>query len=116
VTLLRIPPDAVIPEEKLTHYLLVPRVEDDKSKFLAQAGFTQDNPTELLTVIRQLADIAEAVEDGNNQFGDFYRVEGYLTGPNGHTVAVVLIWLQWYQDKSFHFITLKPWRRPENET
>jgi hypothetical protein len=34
--------DAVIPEEKLTRYLLVPRIKDDKSKFLAQAGFTQD--------------------------------------------------------------------------
>jgi hypothetical protein len=35
---------AIIPEEKITRYLLVPRIKDDKSKFLAQAGFTQDNP------------------------------------------------------------------------
>jgi hypothetical protein len=113
---LRIPSDAVIPEEKLTHYLLVPRVEDDKSKFLAQAEFTQENPAELLSAIRHLAETVVAVEDGNNQFGDFYRVEGYLAGPNEHTLAVVLVWLRWYQDGSFHFITLKPWRRPENET
>jgi len=40
----KIPTDAVIPMEKLTHYLLVFREWDDKSKFLAQAGFTQENP------------------------------------------------------------------------
>ena len=36
--------EIIIPEAKLTQYLLVPRQEDDKSKFLAQAGFTQANP------------------------------------------------------------------------
>ena len=34
-----IPSDAIIADEKITHYLLVPREQDDKSKFLAQAGF-----------------------------------------------------------------------------
>ena len=38
---MRIPDDAIIPEEKLTRYLLVPHPSDDKSKFLAQAGFGQ---------------------------------------------------------------------------
>lgn len=107
---MKIPPDAIIPEEKLTRYLLVPREEDDKSKFLARAGFTQDNSDELLTAIRQLSESAEAVEDGNNQYGDFYRIEGAITGPNGHILDVVLIWLQWYQDGTFHFVTLKPQR------
>jgi len=36
---MRIPPDAVIDERKLTDYLLVPRPWDDKSAFLRQAGF-----------------------------------------------------------------------------
>jgi hypothetical protein len=106
----KIPPDAIFPEEKLTRYLLVPRIEDDKSKFLAQVGFTQENPGELLTAIRQLTRLADAVEDGSNAFGDFYRVEGEIEGPNGQRLAVVLIWLCWYRDRSFHFITLKPWR------
>ncbi|MBD2204797.1 hypothetical protein H6G33_13520 [Calothrix sp. FACHB-1219] len=37
---MKIPPDAIIADEKITRYLLVPREQDDKSKFLAQAGFT----------------------------------------------------------------------------
>jgi len=38
-----IPPDAEIASEKLTHYLLVPKPLDDKSKFLARAGFSPAN-------------------------------------------------------------------------
>lgn len=37
---MKIPPDAIIPMEKLTAYLLVARDWDDKSKLLAQAGFS----------------------------------------------------------------------------
>ena len=48
---MKIPGNLIIPEEKLTRYLLVPRIKDDKSKFLAQAGFTQNNPEDLLTAI-----------------------------------------------------------------
>jgi hypothetical protein len=46
---LKIPSNAVIPKEKLTCYLLVPRTKDDKSKFLAQAGFTLFSLLSLLT-------------------------------------------------------------------
>lgn len=41
---MRIPADAIIPEDKLTRYLLVPREYDDKSRFLSQAEFTLANP------------------------------------------------------------------------
>jgi hypothetical protein len=44
---MRIPDDAVIPVAKITDYLLRPRDEDDKSKYLAQGGFTLDNPSDL---------------------------------------------------------------------
>ncbi len=105
---MRIPDDAVIPEEKLSRYLLIPRVRDDKSKFLAQAGFTQENSEALLAALRLLASSAEAVEDGPNEYGTFYRVEGELQGANERNLAVVTIWLRWDLDSSFHFVTLKP--------
>ena len=107
---MRIPVDAIIPEEKLTHYLLIPRARDDKSKFLAQAGFTQENPEALLAELKLLADSAEAVEDGKNEYGAFYRVEGNIEGVNGRNLAVVTIWIRWELDGSFHFVTLKPQR------
>jgi hypothetical protein len=104
----KIPPDAVIPDDKLTRYLLVHRARNDKSKFLAQAGFTQQNWADLRAAIRLLADSVEAVEDGNNEYGNFYRVEGDLTGVNGVNLSVVTIWLQRQLDGNFQFVTLKP--------
>jgi len=104
----KIPNNAVIPEEKLTRYLLVPRLKDDKSKYLAQAGFTQANPEDLLTAIRQLITDNEAVEDNVNEYGVFYLVEGNLQGINNNNLAVVTVWLQSKYDGTFRFITLKP--------
>lgn len=53
----------LIPEAKLTEYLLVLRSEDDKSKFLAQVGFTQDNPDQLKQAIFNLMQTHDAVSD-----------------------------------------------------
>ena len=108
---MRIPADATIPLEKLTRYLLFPRPWDDKSQFLAQAGFLIDDPAKLEDALRHAAASYDAVEDGSNEYGTFYRVEGELTGPNGRSLLVVLIWLQWKLDGTFHFVTLKPSRR-----
>lgn len=94
--------------EKLTDYLLVPREWDDKSKFLAQAGFTLENPHLLLTSLRKLAEGAEAVQDGGNEYGEFLRAEGELTGPKGRALSVVTIWLRWHLDGRVRFVTLKP--------
>jgi hypothetical protein len=38
-----LPQDAIIAEEKLTKYLFMPLPKDDKSKFLAMAGYTLGN-------------------------------------------------------------------------
>lgn len=105
---MRIPADAIIPLEKLTRYLLVTREWDDKSKFLAQAGFTPQNPHLLLAALRELAEKAEAVEDGVNEYGEFLRAEGDLAGPNGRALSVVTIWLRWRTDGRVRFVTLKP--------
>ena len=102
---MKIQDDADIPMEKLTRYLLVPRPWDDKSKFLGQGGFDL-----LLRAIRAHAAAHEAVEDGDNPYGQFLRVEGDLTGANGNVLRVVTIWIEWHIDRSVHFVTLKPWR------
>lgn len=44
---MKLPVDAIIAREKLTQYLLVPRQKNDKSRFLAQVGFTLQNPEAL---------------------------------------------------------------------
>jgi hypothetical protein len=97
----------LIPEAKLTHYLLVFRDQDDKSKFLAQAGFTRDNPEQLNQALIQLVQTYDAIEDRWNKYGTFYRVEGNLIGITG-ILAIVTIWLKRTQDETIQFITLKP--------
>lgn len=105
---MKIPDDAIIPLEKLTSYLLVQRELDDKSKFLAQAGFTRENPHWLLAAIRELAASVEGEVDSANEYGEFLRAEGGLLGPNGRRLSVVTIWLRWRLDGQVRFVTLKP--------
>ena len=64
----QIPEDAIIPVAKLTCYLLIERDRNDKSKFLAQAGFTLDNYEALKNALRRLALSTKAVEDRKFQF------------------------------------------------
>ncbi|HEX3654905.1 MAG TPA: hypothetical protein VHV55_03815 [Pirellulales bacterium] len=110
---MRIPFDAVIADSKLVDYLLVLRPWDDKCKYLAQAGFKQANAELLESAIRRLAAESDAVEDGKNDFGTFWRVDGGLTGPNGILLPVTTIWLEWSSNGTFHFITLKPRREKQ---
>ena len=104
---MRIQSDAIIDDTKLTDYLLVQRPWDDKSGYLRRAGFELENWRDLRDAIRELADAVDAVEDGLNEYGTFYRVEGILEGPAGN-LPVVCIWMKEAIDGRFHFVTLKP--------
>ena len=104
----RIPEDSIIPDAKVTNYLLVQKARNDKSKFLAQAGFTQENPEDLKLAIQIQAVATEALEDRSNEYGTFYQVEGDLIGTNGVCLSVVTIWLRRQIDGKFQFVTLKP--------
>ncbi len=73
---MKIPDDSIIPFEKLTHYLLVAKVRNDKSKYLAQAGFTQENPEALLEAIRSLTGAIEAEQEKTTEYGTLYLVKG----------------------------------------
>lgn len=69
-----IPVEAIIPDDKLTRYLLVHRDYDDKSQYLAQAGFTRNNTDALFATIRQLTRTQEAVYESTNEYGNFLTV------------------------------------------
>lgn len=110
---MKIPDNALIPLSKLTNYLLIPKEQDDKSQFLAQAGFTLANPETLISALRQLTQQTEATLQKSNQYGSYYQVEGILEGPNPQVVGVVTIWLQ-RADGQVQFVTLKPQKeRPD---
>lgn len=101
--------DSVIAEAKLTKYLLVWREADDKSKFLAQAGYTLENWQQLEADLREQVLPLEAVpSDEPNRFGDVYEIRGALCGVNGSNLAVVTIWMIENETQVTKFITLYP--------
>jgi hypothetical protein len=89
--------------------LLAPKPKNDKSRFLARAGFTQTNPDGLEEALRRLIAEEEAVADRDDQYGRFYQVVGDLRGPGG-TLRVVTVWIVQAADGVCRFVTLKPAR------
>lgn len=105
---MRLPPDAIIAAEKITSYLLQWRPQDDKSAFLARAGYTLENARSLTADIREhlLPLEAELVE--RTEYGPKYMIRGNLTGPNGNVLRVVTIWMTEEATCTTKFITLYP--------
>src|SRR5437868_5627492 len=102
-----IPPDAIIAPDKIRRYLLIPRLIDDKSRYLARAGFDQSTATELEIAIRKVTAENDAIVERVNEHGTYYNVHGLLTGPNAMVLPVMLVWLQ-RLDGAFSFVTLIP--------
>ena len=103
-----LPADAQIAAEKLTHYLLVYRARNDKSKWLGLAGYMLDNWSQLEADLRRQVLSQAAEKDETNQFGDVYRIECDLKGPNGRTLRAVTIWMQEHETGQTKFITMYP--------
>ncbi len=101
---MKIPPDSVITQEKLTRYLLVFHEQNDKSKFLERGGYTLENWQTLETDLRGLLGNAPAVFQKEDTFGDYFAVVGQLS--NG--LIVKTIWLREAGLQTFRFITLIP--------
>ena len=85
--------NAVIDERKLTQYLLVLLPKDDKSQFLATAGYTLANWRQLEQDIRKQILPLEAIPSQNTPYGQKYEIIGTLTGRNGVILSVKTIWI-----------------------
>ena len=46
--------------------------------------------------------------DETNQFGDVYRIECDMTGPNGRVLRAVTIWMQEHETGQTKLITMYP--------
>ena len=99
-------PNATIAEEKLTQYLLIPLVKDDKSQFLAQSGYGLENWQQLEQDLREQILSLEATPTKLTRHGQKYVIVGDLTGPNGVTIAVKTIWI--VAPDGTRFVTLFP--------
>jgi hypothetical protein len=105
---MKLPPDSLIFADKITHYLLVPLSRGDKSAFLLRAGYTRENPLQLLDDLRTQILPLDAVAAGENKFGRYFEARGLLRGPNGVALRVRTIWMTEHLSGSTKFVTLIP--------
>lgn len=103
--------DALIAYEKLTQYLLTPRKRNDKSQWLAQAGYTLENWSLLEDDLRTQILSLDATPIENTQYGQLYEIKGKLIGPNRKKLSVCTIWMTENETKNTKFITMYPERR-----
>jgi hypothetical protein len=84
--------------------VLLPK--DDKSKFLAQAGYTLENWQQLEQNLRTqvLTQPAELLE--TNRYGEKYAIRACLRGVNGVELNTLTIWM--VTKGTTRFVTLVP--------
>jgi len=102
--------NASISPEKLIQYLLAPRKRNDKSKYLAEAGYHIQNWRVLENDLRSQILSLEAVLSERSQYGQTYGISGPLIGPNGKTLAVNTVWMIENASGVTKFITLYPYK------
>jgi hypothetical protein len=105
---MKLPADSIIARRKLDEYLPRHRDEDDKSRFLALAGYTPENADRLLNDLRTQLLPLDAEFFDQTEYGPKYRIRGTLTGPNGRILRVVSIWMKEDATGQTKFVTLFP--------
>lgn len=105
---MKLPHDVVIAEEKLTGYLLTWRARNDKSGYLAQAGYDLSNWPVLEADLRRIAMTAEAELAERSPFGELLAARGELRGPAGVILKVKTIWIRLAETGETRFVTLFP--------
>jgi hypothetical protein len=108
---MKLPTDAVISMEKLANYLLTELPRGDKSRFLAEAGYTRVNAEQLQRDLREQILSLDATPLPTRGYGERYEIRGRLRGPNGMTLLVRTIWMREFATDAVKFITLIPLRR-----
>ena len=105
---MKLPADTIIASAKITQYLLVQRKRNDKSTWLAQAGYSLDNWQTLANDLRRQILPLEAMLTDKSVYGQMYEIKGQLTGPNGKILAVHTVWMTEAATGETKFITLYP--------
>ena len=105
---MKLPHNTIIAPEKLTNYLLIFQPKDDKSRWLAEAGYHLDNWLELADDLRTQLLLLEAEWIEETRFGVTYEICGPLTGPNEKTLKVRSYWMKETETGVTKFITMFP--------
>ncbi len=103
--------DAIIAAAKLNQYLLVKKKRNDKSQWLATAGYTLENWPSLEHDLREQILSLDAILIEETVYGKVYEIAGTLRGPNGRGITVRAVWMDETATGTIKFITLFPDKR-----
>ncbi|MCD6224802.1 MAG: hypothetical protein J7K32_04650 [Deltaproteobacteria bacterium] len=101
----------IIAQKKLTEYLLVVKKRNDKSQWLAKAGYILENWKKLEKDLREQILSIDAMPTESTEYGQTYEIRGKLFGTNGKSIAVCTIWMKESATKETKFITMYPDKR-----
>lgn len=86
---------AVVPERKLTHYLLNPAHPDNggKAEFFTSLGFRVSEWEVLAAALRDLAGTSPVSQQAESPHGRKYVIVGRIESPDGKPALVQTIWI-----------------------
>jgi hypothetical protein len=89
------PEKAIVPNEKLTNYLLSKShlVGRWKASFFRSIGFNETNVNELKDALLDVAKRGEVKSTTTSAFGVKYVVEGKIFTPNRKNVIIQTVWV-----------------------
>lgn len=104
---------AIVPEEKITRYLLNPThpVGGSKAAFFLRFGFSQDRLRELAAALLRHAAENEVVATEQTRHGTRYVVDGPMGAPDGSRLNVRTPWYIGIGGGAPRFVTAHPLRR-----
>jgi hypothetical protein len=108
VLIMKLHRNIIITREKLTKYLLVLQKRNDKSQWLAKAGYILKNWKQLENDLRKQILSMEAIPTENTEYGQMYEIRGRMFGPSGNSLAVCTIWMKESATEEIKFITMYP--------
>ena len=100
---------AEVPREKIVDYLLSPihPIGRFKAAFFRALGYSDTQPEEFETAIKQLLD-NPAEEERATNYGKKYVVRGRITGPNGTSATINTVWIILRGNSTPRFVTAYP--------
>jgi hypothetical protein len=111
---MKMPFGLVIQDQKLTEYLLVFQEKDDKSGYLALAGYTLENWQLLKRDILKAVEGAEATQVTSTGWGTRFKVKSQWSGTSGRSLNLITLWQQDEGSATIRFITLYPNKSQED--
>lgn len=101
---------AVVPEEKITKYLLDEYHPQNKgkAKFYEMIGYNKINAQSLVIALQDLAKNGRVAEVVPTPRGTKYAVEGSINAPNGRLYQILSVWIIQNTEKEPRLVTAYP--------